>query len=78
MNVLVRYRKSFLAKAAALGFIYLIVLGNIWLSFVVIAHQPPTWVYQGLLGGVVYIVLQLVGFVVYCLRDLLLKPNQDQ
>ena len=35
--------RGLLVKVVAIGYISLILLGNVWLSYALIAHKPPSW-----------------------------------
>lgn len=48
-------RKSWAARATAIGFIIEILLGNVWFVFTIIGGEPPRYIMDGISLCAVYI-----------------------
>ena len=48
-------RRSVWTKLSALGFIYLIILGNIWFAFMVVGAVLPDWLRNSFYLGVLFV-----------------------
>jgi hypothetical protein len=46
-------RKSLPARAAALGFVALIIFGNLWVVYALINAKPPVWISYGFGAGLI-------------------------
>lgn len=69
MSFFKRYRQSIFAKLTAIGFIVIVVLGNVWLTYALVAHDPPNWLMDAFLVSGVYILVQISLFLGYVLYD---------
>ena len=56
-----KIRKSILARLIAIGFIYIIVLGNIWFAQGVSGSPTPEWMIYGFFGGIAWVFTLVLG-----------------
>ena len=59
--------KTMAAKSAALGFIFMILLGNYWFILNVTKSDIPNWVYNGFLIGAIWVIVSGVCLAVSAL-----------
>ena len=57
-------RKFFWSKIFALGFIFLIILANIWVGIVLFGAPTPLWIEWGFVGGMIWIAVSAVGVLI--------------
>ena len=57
--------KSPPAKLAAIGFILLILMGNVWFSGTMTGGVAAPWVKHGLASGVVLVIIGSIGSVIF-------------
>ncbi len=75
---MIRYlRQSLPARVAAVGFIVVIVLGNVWLTYGLTGQTPPVWVAVSFLGGMVIAGCGGLGLAYVAVRAKLLGVAPD-
>lgn len=61
-------KKSTPAKISAIGFIVVIIFGNLWLANAILGTPMPFWVSYGFFSGVVVVVVGGVGLAMVMLN----------
>ena len=64
-------RRSLPARIAAIGFILVIIFGNLWLALALIASRAPDWISVGFAVGIATALTGGVGLAWLRLRQLL-------
>lgn len=70
-------RKSAATKISAIGFIILILSGNLWLVYAILGSQVPFWVSYGFTTGVAVTALGGIALVVKIMTVLFVSRNSD-
>ena len=71
-------RRSIWTKMSAIGFIYLIVLGNIWYAMLVVGAAPPEWLKISFYLGIFFVLASGAGLLMKILTRWYLNPYQGE
>lgn len=74
-NIYKTLRSSIWSKAAALGFIFLIVLANVWVAILVTGSQTPAWLSNSFMIG---ILLTFANVVALAVKMIITKFNSKK
>lgn len=72
-----RVRKSLPTRVAALGFIFMILLGNYWMVLVITNQPFPQWLMDLFLVNAFLILMSAVGVVYVSVRSQLEGPQDE-
>lgn len=64
-------RRSIWAKMTALGFIYLIILGNFWFSYRLFGHHSPEWLLEAFVIGLPFVFIGGMGVIFLAVKQLI-------